>query len=357
MGYLRPQNGYLRPQLGNVIPQWVWVYAWVDKFVLCCKLFKVYIIEMTMKCERCNMEFKCESMLKRHQARKKPCERGKKYELCKFCKKTCDTIKAQHRHEKQCKFKDDFVRNLELELDIDVIYDYSNNTCRFCGKKMRVDNLCRHESICIEKEVYKFKLQNMLRAHHSKKSGNTTIHNTQNITQNNNFIVLNPFGKENLSYITPSYILKLMEKAKCNFAGDEEKLRFATLMYKAIHGNPEHPENHNMLIPSLKGSTALIYTDDGFEHIHRRIAEDKVLDTIAEVTYENVSLPHDDELEEEERKRCKMQYVKFVNKYIEGIDTYDNDNAQNRQIISQASYNCKDLIRNTHKLSQVSLES
>jgi len=244
---------------------------------------------------------------------------------------------------------------MELELDIDVIYEFSNRTCRFCNKVCNYGHLARHESSCKYKELYKTRLQNMLKAHNSKKGGNTTINNTQN---NNitNYIVLNPFGKENLSYITPSYIMNIMDKARCTFAGEEEKLRFATLMYKAIHGNPEHPENHNMLIPSLKGSTALVYTDEGFEHIHRKLAEDKVLDTIADVTFENMSIPHDDEHEETQRQQCKTKYVRFVNKFIEGDETYDNDNAQNRQIISQASYNCKDLIRNTQKLSQLCIE-
>jgi hypothetical protein len=294
-------------------------------------------------------------LLDRHKAKKKQCEKINDVFNCKYCKKIVSSNQSKTRHEHICKYKDDFVRNLELELDIDVIYEYSNNTCRFCDNTMRSDTLVRHETSCKQKELYKNKLQNMLKAHNSKKGANTTINNTQN---NNitNYIVLNPFGKENVSYITPSYIMKIMDKARCTFAGEEEKLRFATLMYKAIHGNPEHPENHNMLIPSLKGSTALVYTDEGFEHIHRKFAEDKVLDTIADVTFENMSIPHDDEEEETQRQECKTKYVRFVNKYIEGNETYDNDNPQNRQMISQASYNCKDLIRNTHKLSQTQTE-
>lgn len=308
---------------------------------------------MTYACERCKMEFKYQSLLDRHKAKKKQCEKLIELYYCKYCKKGMSTNQSKLRHEHTCKYKDDFVRNMELELDIDIVYEYSNNTCRFCDKTMRSDTLLRHEGSCKQKELYKTKLQNMLRAHNSKKSGHTTINNnTQNNITNNNIIVLNPFGKENVSYITPSYIMKIMDKARCTFAGEEEKLRFATLMYKAIHGNPEHPENHNMLIPSLKGSTALVYTDEGFEHIHRRIAEDKVLDTIAEVSYDNVSIPHDDDDEESQRQQCKLQYLRFVSKYIEGEESFDIDNAQNRQIISQASYNCKDLIRNTHKMSQ-----
>ena len=63
--------------------------------------------------------------------------------------------RQKKRHENTCKYKDDIVRNLELELDIDVHYEYSKNTCRFCGKTMRVDHLLRHESACKAKTYTK----------------------------------------------------------------------------------------------------------------------------------------------------------------------------------------------------------
>ena len=316
---------------------------------------------MVMKCERCHMEFQYESLLARHLAKKKKCEikELKNDFKCKYCKRYLSSKKCQNNHEHVCRYKDDFVRNLELQLDVDVEYEYSGDTCRFCDKTMRPNNLIRHESSCKAKDVYKTKLENMLKAHNAKQ-GNTTvnnnIHNGDNNTINitNNYITLRPFGNENLDYITPKYIMKLMDKAKCQFTGEAEKLRFATLMYKAIHGNPEHPENHNMLIPSLKGSNALVYTDEGFEHIHRRVAEDQVCTTIADTTYGKIALEQDDTEEEKSREKCRNKYERFVKRYIEGEDTYDNTHdelkyARIRGAISQASYNCKEIIKDTHK--------
>jgi len=318
---------------------------------------------MVMKCERCQTEFKYESLLARHLARKKSCE---KVEIkcnhcdvkCKYCKRPLSSNQSRNRHESVCKYKDDFVRNLELELDIEVDYDYSNTTCRFCDKTMHPNNLLRHESACKEKDVYKTKLQNMLKAH-SEKQWNTTNNIQNNINVHNGDkntinITLRPFGSENLDYITPSKILGLMKSGKCQFTGDAEKQRFLRLMCKFIHGNPEYPENHNMLIPSLKGSNALVYTEDGFEHIHRKLAENQVLTTISDVSYNNIALEHEDDKEEKQRLICKNNYERFVNKYIEGTDTYDDEsdqrkNAQNRNTIAQTSYNCKDIIKDTHK--------
>lgn len=324
---------------------------------------------MVMKCERCQVDFKYASLFARHQARKTLCEKVDKCETCKYCKRPLISKKTKSRHEQLCKYKDDHVRNLELELEIDVTYNYSNDTCRFCDKVMRPNNLLRHECACKAKEIYKTKLQNMLRAYNKKSTGNTTINNNNNTINNtiNNTNAINinlrPFGKENLEHITPKFLMNLMDNAKCKFAREREKHIFARMLYKAIHANPEKPENHNMLIPSLKGSTALVYTDDGFENIHRKIAENQVLETIANVTYGNISLAHEDDEEEDCRQNCKTKYERFVNHYIEGEETYDYEgdvhkNAQNRQTIAQASYDYRDIVKETHrKVGKVSSEN
>ena len=321
---------------------------------------------MVMKCERCQVDFKYASLLARHQARKTLCEKVEKSETCKYCRRPLSSKKTKHRHEQLCKYKDDYVRNLELELeiDIDINYEYSNDTCRFCDKVMRPNNLLRHECACKAKEIYKTKLQNMLRAHNTKqgKSGNTTINNTINNTNAIN-INLRPFGKENVDHITPTYLLKVMDDARCTFAKEREKHRLARMLYRAIHANPEIPENHNMLIPSLKGSTALVYTQEGFEHIHRKIAENQVLGTLADVTFTNLSLKNEDENEEDNRLKCRQKYKRFVDNFIEGEETYDDEtdmkrNAQNRQTIAQASYDSRDIVKETHrKVGKVSLEN
>jgi hypothetical protein len=211
---------------------------------------------------------------------------------------------------------------------------------------MHQNNLFRHECACKGKEIYKTKLQNMLRAHNTKqgKCGNTTIIN----------INLRPFGKENVDHITPTFLLKVMDDARCTFAKEREKHRLARMLYRAIHANPDIPENHNMLIPSLKGSTAFVYTQEGFEHIHRKIAENQVLGTLADVTFTNLSLKNEDETEEDNRLKCREKFKRFVDNFIDGDDTYDDEldmkqNAQNRQTIAQASYDSRDVVKETHR--------
>ena len=307
------------------------------------------IYNMVMKCERCQVDFKYASLLARHQARKTLCEKVDKYETCKYCKKPLSSSRSKSRHEQICRYKDDYVRNLELELEIDINYEYSNNTCRFCDKVMRSNHLFRHECACKAKEIYKTKLQNMLRAHNTKqgKSGNTTINNIHNGNNNTINITLRPFGKENLEYITPSKILRALKSGRCQFTGISELNKFLAEMQKLVYINVDHPENHNMLIPSLKGSSALVYTDGGFEYINRRIAESKAIETINGVTYDNIQLENDDEREEEIRQRCREKYERFVKQYI--TEEIDENDAQNRQVIGQTSYTNREIVKATYK--------
>ena len=306
---------------------------------------------MSMKCERCQMEFKYASILARHLAKKKLCEIVRIEEpksngpKCKFCKRPVCSTQSKQRHEKTCKFKDDYVRNLELELEVEVDYEYSNTTCRFCDKTMRSDHLFRHESSCKEKEIYKVKLQNMLEAHKSKQGqGNTTINNNINIVN----VTLRPFGQENLEYMTPSKILEIFKKGKCQFSGLRELHNFIAEMQRCIWINPEHPENHNMLIPSLKGSAALVYTDEGFEYIPRRDAESKAIETINDVTHEKIELGEGiDDSEERIRQQCLQRYPRFVHHYISegGFE----ENYKTRQVIGQTSYSQRHVVKSTHK--------
>jgi hypothetical protein len=74
-----------------------------------------------------------------------------------------------------------------------------------------------------------------------KKNKFNTIQNTNIQTQNNN-IIINCFGNENLDYITDKVILHCMERIYGSIP----------LLIEKIHFDPEHPENHNVYIPNKK---------------------------------------------------------------------------------------------------------
>ena len=79
------------------------------------------------------------------------------------------------------------------------------------------------------------------------KVGDTT--NVSNVS-NNNIIVLNGFGNEDISYITGDFVKKLIS------AGP-----YACIpkLVRRIHFHPKHKENHNIRIPNKSRNMAKIY--------------------------------------------------------------------------------------------------
>tara|TARA_B110000208_G_scaffold179881_1_gene229076 strand:- start:3827 stop:4903 length:1077 start_codon:yes stop_codon:yes gene_type:complete len=85
-----------------------------------------------------------------------------------------------------------------------------------------------------------------------KNAGNKTINNITYNTQ----IVINPFGKENVGYISQEYITDLIEFGP---------IKSIPKLLKYIHFNPDHKENHNIKIPNKKQPYASIFNGTKWE--------------------------------------------------------------------------------------------
>ena len=71
-------------------------------------------------------------------------------------------------------------------------------------------------------------------------STQTTIYNTTH--NHNTTIIINPFGFENLDYITDKDMLKCISMV----------YESVPSLFEKVHYNPEHPENNNIRIPNKK---------------------------------------------------------------------------------------------------------
>ena len=90
-------------------------------------------------------------------------------------------------------------------------------------------------------------------------------------TYNNTFnIVINPFGKENTSYITDEYIKKLIE------SGPYFSI---PRLLKHIHFNPEHKENNNIKITNRKQPYVQIYNGEKWLLKNKKEAIENISDT------------------------------------------------------------------------------
>ena len=84
-----------------------------------------------------------------------------------------------------------------------------------------------------------------------EKVGNNNTYNTYNIVN------INPFGKENTSYVTDDYIKNLINSGPYNSIPK---------LLKYIHFHPKHSENHNVKIPNKKLPFAQIFNGEDWEY-------------------------------------------------------------------------------------------
>ena len=112
-----------------------------------------------------------------------------------------------------------------------------------CGKQFftREEMEKRIEEKCAEKDKLIISLNNQI-GKLLEKVGDTYNTNTYNI-------VINPFGKENTSYISEDYVRNLINDGPYNSIPK---------LLKYIHFHPEHKENHNIKIPNKKQPYAQI---------------------------------------------------------------------------------------------------
>ena len=91
-----------------------------------------------------------------------------------------------------------------------------------------------------EKQVLRKEIEKLI----DKVGGDTTINQQNNIYINN-------YGNENVEYLTKAYLDNLL------------KIPYSSVLnlIKDTYFNPDHPENHNVKIPSRKEKYAIVYTE------------------------------------------------------------------------------------------------
>ena len=223
-----------------------------------------------LECEKCEKIFKTKWHLQRHYSKKIPCNFSPPIGSfsppigslnCEYCLQNFSRIDALNRHSNTCRDKNDIVRYLERQLDIQ-IEKPKDNECRFCNRVFSQKTNCyRHLKVCKAKLIYRNTLEVKIKT--LKQSNNiNTSHNVYNNTYNDNRVtnnVINCLGNENMSYITTKVLKQLWKEVK----SDEEG--FAKTI-KIIHAHKDHPENHNIIFTNMRSNTALVKVNDKFEY-------------------------------------------------------------------------------------------
>jgi hypothetical protein len=183
---------------------------------------------MSFVCDLCDYSTTKKYNLKQHLNKVNKCENKK------LCEKTREQI----------------IKDLYPE-------DTKTHVC-ICNKKYTQScSLYRHRKECDLYQNEKIKMnesktQEPVTTHNTINSTVTNSLNTNSTVNSHNTIIINNFGSENLSYLTPEFL----EKCTCVLPLGIKS------MVKAIHLNIDHPENHNVKITNIKSPLMHVIEND-----------------------------------------------------------------------------------------------
>ena len=224
-----------------------------------------------------------QALQKDTQTLQKDTEKNKKtcQIMCEFCLKNYYSKNTLKRHYESCKLKNDPIRKLEIEHEIDPELPEDKNECRFCNLIFaRTSTLNTHLKCCKDRERYHKNLLSYKNTIQNQTNNISNITNNNQITNNinnnqiinNNNLILN-FGEETMEHITTSDIIRILKEAKDEYREEEfAKIagEFVCLFDKLLK---ENPKNKNVTLPCLNSMYAKVKYERGWE----MLAIDKVV--------------------------------------------------------------------------------
>jgi len=199
---------------------------------------------------------------------------------CSYCLMSFTTQAHLTRHNLgRCKEKNDNICIYERELCIEQP-KHIKFTCRFCSLTLSTSQSYSRHMIVVCKEQKKYEAELKEKVLNNRIKASAQIINTNNIQNiiNINLPSMNPFGYENLDYITTKLLIKELDNCKQIQQADINSIidRFT----KLIHANPAHPENHNVLFKNLNSAFARVYTKNGFQDQQSTEVQDEIIQQV-----------------------------------------------------------------------------
>jgi hypothetical protein len=213
-------------------------------------------------CDKCGKNFNYAYQLKKHQNKKFPCDNIKNIEsrtnknissieeeiktkteksleslICMFCNKVQTNKSNAVKHiDKFCKKKRELVENIDR---------IENDKLKICYKIKDKENKALKLALNSKLTTHNITINNINNINPT--INNSTINNTQN-----NIIVVNPFGKEDLSHITIDDYKKYLNGFFPGFIKFIEK----------VHFDDNAPQNKNISITNLRSKYLSIHDGD-----------------------------------------------------------------------------------------------
>lgn len=256
------------------------------------------------KCPRCHFETNFITVYRNHLSRKKVCYAKYGNDDPKTLLDTLNELKKKcHTH--QCEFCD------EVFCDPQRKYQHK----RSCAAKKIADNATLSD---MQKQIKDLKeLVNQSQNNHQTVQYITINNNIQqqNNIENQNNIQIADFLKENIEYISDSFIRKCL-KNTVGGVGD---------LAKQIHFNPEKPEYHNITATNKKIPFIEVFKEGKWQYTDKNMT----LDSLIKRCFDVLSSHYDDYEDEIKAEMSSMRF-KQVDQFVESVS--NNDKATQSQL-------------------------
>ena len=230
---------------------------------------------------------------------------------CKYCGKTVFCKNLLFDHWKECEYYINRNNKVGFNNEQTLLLQFMSQQM----KEMKEERAKEKEEIAKEKEEIAKEIAEMakekeqrakeiaeIKKQHSKEI--ETLLEKVGSTVNNTYIkeqkiIINSYGKENLDYISTTYLTHLL------------KLPYSAVqvLIKNIHFHPQHPENHNVKITNKKLPYASVWKDDKW------VVKDKkeVIEDMVDKSYNMIDEQYNENIDLEPKK--KRNFKNFQLKY------------------------------------------
>jgi uncharacterized C2H2 Zn-finger protein len=252
------------------------------------------------ECVECHKIYKYKSDYDRHINKKTPCkiinEENNDIIKCNECLKEFTTMRSLKRHQKEycnkLEFtdKDELIKMVkELKRQINDKDNNINNKNDIFDKDNIIDNNKNNNN-----DLDKTTINNTNHAY------NTQSYNTINNSGNTTNIIINAYGKEDLSHITDKDYKTLF--TKCN--------SLIPALIELIHFNENKPENKNVYISNIKSQYVNVYDGKQWNLMNKHELFDDIYDNKCIIIIDKF-----DDMKEILNKNTIELFSKFIDKH------------------------------------------
>jgi len=268
--------------------------------------------DKTFVCIRCNRAFKLKHHLKAHFSRRRSCHRS----LTKLSDQLVITQKIESSKIYSCDYCDyKSNRNPNLKRHLKTCKKKTKEE-EIIDKDLEIKNIIKN----LQKEIKETK-------NSVNKTTNNIITHHHNTTNNTLNIIVNDYGKENISYLKNSKYKSLINQILGNGMGGLQKY----IKYK--YCNPELPENLTIKYTNHRSNKLKVRKDNQWKTRDKNEVMDEIYDrdnNVEEVlnVYEHIN----DLGDNGHMDNIQVGFINQVSKFYENEEDDDENNNENEEM-------------------------